>query len=389
MCALVHGSLCSSFLCVSCPPQVMQRMRSAPPLRQKIVGLFLAISTSYIKARRVVQGMDLKYALNPRPLPTLLGAYLLSALLQPLHALATKVVWSKVREALGIRRTVVSGGGSLATHLDDFFEVIGLPVLNGWGLTETSPVLACRRAVQNVRGTVGHPVPGTELRVVNPETLEPVAPGEAGVVLARGPGVTPGYVDNEAATAKAFRAGDGWFDTGDLGWQMPEGVPGSNMGGILQLTGRSKDTIVLINGKNVSPQPIEDMVCASTLVKHCLLFGQDRRELGALVFPDMDALEALLAERKALASGAAPAPSTNSTDASNNGAGSSSSSTNGTGTDHPLATSASPRDLEDIFMAEIQRLEDESKSPPEFRIARVQVVVSGSLTPGVHVVVLS
>jgi len=92
-------------------------------------------------------------------------------------------------------------------------------------------------------------------------------------------GVTPGYVDDEAATAKAFRAGDGWFDTGDLGWVVPYGVPGSNMGGMVQLTGRSKDTIVLINGKNVSPQPIEDMVCASTLVKHCLLFGQDRREL--------------------------------------------------------------------------------------------------------------
>mmetsp|Transcript_18441 Transcript_18441/g.48095 ORF Transcript_18441/g.48095 Transcript_18441/m.48095 type:complete len:769 (-) Transcript_18441:1861-4167(-) len=358
--------------------RVMQKMRSAPPLRQKLVGLFLAISTSYIKARRVVEGMDLKYALNPRPLPTLLGAYLLSAFLQPLHMLATKVVWSKVREALGIRHTVISGGGSLAAHLDDFFEVIGLPVLNGWGLTETSPVLACRRAVQNVRGTVGHPVPGTELRVVQPDTLEPVAPGEAGVVLARGPGVTPGYVDNEAATAKAFRAGDGWFDTGDLGWQMPYGVPGSNMGGILQLTGRSKDTIVLINGKNVSPQPIEDMVCASTLVKHCLLFGQDRRELGALVFPDMDALEALLAERKATAAGATAAPTTNSTDASSNGA---SSSTNGNGAGHPLATSASPRELEDLFMAEIQRLEDESASPPEFRIARVSVVVSGSLTP--------
>jgi len=148
---------------------------------------------------------------------------------------------------------------------------------------------------------------------------------------------------------------------------MPYGVPGSNMGGILQLTGRSKDTIVLINGKNVSPQPIEDMVCASTLVKHCLLFGQDRRELGALVFPDMDALEALLAERKATAAGATAAPTTNSTDASSNGA---SSSTNGNGAGHPLATSASPRELE-----------DESASPPEFRIARVSVVVSGSLTP--------
>ena len=85
-----------------------------------------------------------------------------------------------MREALGIKQTVVSGGGSLAPHLDEFFEMIGLTVLNGWGLTETSPVLACRRTVpgDNVRGTAGLPIPGTQLRVVDPETLQELAPGE-------------------------------------------------------------------------------------------------------------------------------------------------------------------------------------------------------------------
>jgi long-chain acyl-CoA synthetase len=90
------------------------------------------------------------------------------------------LVFGKIRAALGIMSTVISGGGSLAPHLDDFFEVLALPVLNGWGLTETSPVLACRRNVarENVRGSVGLPIPGTLVRVVDPDTLQPVQEGQ-------------------------------------------------------------------------------------------------------------------------------------------------------------------------------------------------------------------
>ncbi|EFN50517.1 hypothetical protein CHLNCDRAFT_139443, partial [Chlorella variabilis] len=96
---------------------------------------------------------------------------------------------------------------------------IGLPILNGWGLTETSPVLACRRnlPLENVRGSVGQPTPGTQLRLVDPESLQEVADGQQGLLLARGPGVMAGYYADPGATAKAFKAGDGWFDTGDLG----------------------------------------------------------------------------------------------------------------------------------------------------------------------------
>lgn len=90
------------------------------------------------------------------------------------------LVFAKIRAALGIMSTVISGGGSLAGHLDDFYETLALPVLNGWGLTETSPVLACRRNMprENVRGTVGLPTPGTAVRVVHPETLRPVPEGQ-------------------------------------------------------------------------------------------------------------------------------------------------------------------------------------------------------------------
>ncbi|KAG2449926.1 hypothetical protein HYH02_000030 [Chlamydomonas schloesseri] len=299
--------------------RVMQKIRAGPPHRAAIATALLAAGAAYVRARRVAQGLSVRHALPPkkdaaaaaeegpveqgvswspvevaRRWAVRLGAALLTALLAPLQALASLLVYRKIREGLGVRRTVISGGGSLAAHLDDFYEALGLEVLNGWGLSETSPVLACRRAVegQNIRGSVGVPTPGTQLRVVDPDSLQPLPAGRQGLVLARGPGVMAGYWRDEAASARAFRAGGGWFDTGDLGWVAPEGVPGSRCAGHLVLTGRAKDTLVLSSGKNVEPQPIEDAVAASPLIKFVVLVGQDKRELGALVWPDEDALAA-------------------------------------------------------------------------------------------------
>ncbi|KAG2495193.1 hypothetical protein HYH03_006799 [Edaphochlamys debaryana] len=287
--------------------RVRQKLATASAARAAIATALLAAGAAYVRARRVAEGLSVQHALPAKGAEAggmaayvrrwvdVVSAALLSAVLAPLQALASKLVYSKIREALGVRKTVISGGGSLAAHLDDFFEAIGVPVLNGWGLTETSPVLACRRSIvpgQNIRGSVGIPVPGTQVRVVDPETLAPLPAGRQGLVLARGPGVMQGYFRDPEATAKVFRAGDGWFDTGDLGWVAPSGVPLSRCGGHLVLSGRAKDTIVLSSGKNVEPQPIEDAVAASTLIKYVVLLGQDKRELGALVWPDEDALAA-------------------------------------------------------------------------------------------------
>ncbi|EFJ49638.1 hypothetical protein VOLCADRAFT_120723 [Volvox carteri f. nagariensis] len=279
--------------------RVRQRLAAGPRHRAAIATALLAAGAAYHALppadRGTSDGLVATAAGLARRWAQILGAAVLAALLTPLHWLASKLVYGKIREALGIRKTVVSGGGSLAAHLDDFYEALGLPVLNGWGLTETSPVLACRRSdppEQNIRGSVGVPTPGTQLRVVDPETLDPLPEGRQGLVLANGPGVMAGYFLDEEATARAFRAGDGWFDTGDLGWVAPTGVTGSRCAGHLVLTGRAKDTIVLSSGKNVEPQPIEDAVAASGLIKHVVLVGQDKRELGALVWPDEDALSA-------------------------------------------------------------------------------------------------
>lgn len=127
-------------------------------------------------------------------------------------------LYRKILNGIGIRKVVISGGGSLGKHLDDFFEAIGLKVLNGWGLTETSPVLACRRTNEkyNVRGSVGIPMSETEIKVVDAETNEEVKDGIKGLVMARGPGVMSGYYKNKKDTDKVFRLGDGWFDTGNF-----------------------------------------------------------------------------------------------------------------------------------------------------------------------------
>ena len=151
----------------------------------------------------------------------------------------------------------------------------------GYGLTETSPVLTCRRPWANRRGSAGRPLPGTELRIVDPETKATLAWGQRGLVLARGPQVMAGYLRRPEATAAVLDA-EGWFDTGDLGCLLPDGS--------LQLTGRAKDTIVLSNGENIEPGPLEDWLAASPLVEQVMLVGQDRRGLAALLVPRPGAL---------------------------------------------------------------------------------------------------
>jgi long-subunit acyl-CoA synthetase (AMP-forming) len=113
-------------------------------------------------------------------------------------------------------------------------------------------------------------------------TGAPAAPLSQGLLLAKGPGVMSGYYRDDKATDKAFRAGEGWFDTGDLGWVAPAGVAGSAMGGHLVLTGRAKDTIVLSSGKNVEPQPLEDAMSSSAFIKHIIVVGQVGRSAANL-----------------------------------------------------------------------------------------------------------
>ena len=200
----------------------------------------------------------------------------------PLGLLGKKIVGGKLKAVMGGRlKGAISGGGMLALHIDRFLHALGVPIIVGYGLTETSPVVTIRLFEDNVLGTIGRAVIETELRVVD-ASGEPVPVGARGELEVRGPQVMPGYYQNEQATAAVLREG-GWFRTGDL-------VEMTKKGDII-FTGRQKETIVLAGGENIEPYPIEARILESPYVKQVMVVGQDRKVLGALLVPDAERVE--------------------------------------------------------------------------------------------------
>lgn len=260
---------------------IQKQFREQPPGKQQLIRFFLSQSDRYVKARRIVQGLSLDY-LQPSGLERV-GAIAQMVALWPLHWLGDRLVYRQVREGTGGQlKFVVSGGGSIAEHLEDFFEVVGIDILGGYGLTETAPITHVRCPERNLRGADGQPLPETETRIVDPETRQPLPTGQQGLILVRGPQVMQGYYKNPEATAKVIDSA-GWFDTGDLGWVTAQDD--------LIITGRAKDTIVLSNGENIEPQPLENACIRSPYIDQIMLVGQDQRSLGALIVPNFEALQ--------------------------------------------------------------------------------------------------
>lgn len=199
----------------------------------------------------------------------------------PMHRLASVVLWPKVLEQLSGGKLIfpINGGGAIAPHVDAFFEALGVELLVGYGLTETSPVLSCRRTWRNIRGSSGLPLPETEFRIVDLEDGRTMNFLEKGRVLVRGPQVMNGYLRKPNETAKVFDS-NGWFDTGDIGMLLEDGS--------IVLTGRAKDTIVLSTGENIEPAPLEEELLSSSLVEQAMVVGQDERQLGVLLVPNIE-----------------------------------------------------------------------------------------------------
>ena len=197
------------------------------------------------------------------------------------HAAMRALVLEKILAMFGGRlRLCVSGGGALPRHVDETLLGIGLPLLNGYGLTETSPVASLRLPEHNEPGHIGPPLPGTSIEARNADGRR-CRPGETGVLWIRGPQVMRGYYENPQRTSEVMA--DGWFNSGDLGHVDARGI--------VWITGRAKDTIVLAGGENVEPEPIETLVKTSPLVEQVVCVGQDQKGLGALIVPMADALE--------------------------------------------------------------------------------------------------
>jgi long-chain acyl-CoA synthetase len=192
------------------------------------------------------------------------------------HALFDQLVYSKLRAALGGRcRAAISGGAPLGERLGHFFRGIGVSVYEGYGLTETSAPATVNTEKRVKIGTVGQPLPGVTIKIADDSE-----------VLVKGPGVLRSYWHDEQATREAIV--DGWLHTGDLG-ELDED-------GFLRITGRKKEIIVTAGGKNVSPTVLEDRLRAHRLISQCMVVGDQRPYIGALITLDVEALPAWCAE---------------------------------------------------------------------------------------------
>ena len=195
--------------------------------------------------------------------------------LAPLAALqvplADRLVFSKVRARVGGRiKYLVSGSAPLPVPIAEFFHGMGLPIIEGYGLTETAPILTVNPPAAPRAGTVGRPLPGVDVRIA--------ADGE---ILARGPNLMSGYYNKAGATAEVLK--DGWLHTGDIGALDPDGY--------LRITDRKKDLLVTSGGKKIAPQPIEHVLKQSPLIAEAVVLGDRRRFIIALIVPDFAALE--------------------------------------------------------------------------------------------------
>lgn len=189
------------------------------------------------------------------------------------HKMATKMVYSKIKELTGGKmRLTISGGGALPMYIEDFIEAVGINLVVGWGITETSPVVTLRSPFKNYRGTCGAPVPEVKIEVRDKEG-NICEDGVMGVCYIKGPNIFKEYYKDPELTKQAKV--DGFFNSGDLGTYTQQGE--------IVLTGRVKETIVLLTGENVEPQPIENKALESPYISQIMLVGQDKASTGAII----------------------------------------------------------------------------------------------------------
>jgi long-chain acyl-CoA synthetase len=231
--------------------KVRAGLKSAPEARQKIFWWAIGVGKEATQ-----------YRLKNQALPFALGLK---------HKIADKLVYSKVKDRVGGRlRFFVSGGAPLSQEIGEFFAAADIMILEGYGLSETSPVLTCNTPEAVRYGSVGKPLFNVDIEIA--------ADGE---ILAKGPNIMTGYFNNEEATREAIDS-DGWFHTGDIGHIDDDGF--------LFITDRKKNILVTSAGKNVAPAPMENALTNSPYIEQVVIIGDKRNFISALIVPAQEAV---------------------------------------------------------------------------------------------------
>lgn len=245
---------------------------------------FIEIGKKFSKAKEQVTGLVCRYHAYPRVFDFIRGIvpFILHA---PAYGIGELLVYRKVRAKLGGHmKAAISGGGALQSDTEAFYHAIGFNLLEGYGMTEAAPVLSVRNAKRPVSNCVGKVFPCVDVKIVAEKdgkiaSTDPLPPGKKGLVLCRGRQIMKGYYKRPDLTAQVIDK-DGWLNTGDLGILSVDEE--------LKITGRAKDTIVLLGGENVEPAVVEKALKKSPYIETVVAVGQDKKYLGVLIVPDRE-----------------------------------------------------------------------------------------------------
>jgi long-chain acyl-CoA synthetase len=259
---------------------IFRKLKKASPVKRGMFFFFLAVSEISEKLKAFLRGTIPEFKKRSR-IFDITVSIIPYILLIPFNFLGHLIVFSKFKKLFGGKLTLgISGGGALPAHVGRFFNSVGIKINEGYGLTETAPVLAVSKHKRPVYGTVGQLLPDVEFKILDKE-MNPVAPGEKGVLFVKSPQIMKGYYKNEEETEKVLK--NGWLNTGD--------ITIATVNREIKIVGREKETIVLSGGENVEPVPIEDKCLESEYIEQIIVLGQDMKYLAALIVPNFELIE--------------------------------------------------------------------------------------------------
>lgn len=264
---------------------IYREMKKAGQVTRVSFEVAVKVGRAFCWARSRVKGLVCRYRPGGR-FVACLTSLIPFILLSPVYGIATLLVFRKVKRRLGGIVYAISGGGSLQGETGAFWRAVGLKLGEGYGMTEASPIISMSNPIKPRPDCAGSIWPGIEARVVKlhddgSRGVKPLRAGKKGIIEVRGAQIMKGYYKRDDLTKKAVNE-EGWLDTGDIGTLTYDGE--------IKITGRAKDTIVLLGGENVEPEPIENALCNSAFIKKALVAGQDKKCVAALIVCAMEEL---------------------------------------------------------------------------------------------------